>query len=116
MISACETGDTGDLRKETAPGMEFLCGAVDGHIHACAHLNPRSVTVFEAAKAARTAGMAAIGDGAMAGSVLLPPGLGRRSVGRFPTGPEASPLAAAAPPLLGCVLPPPNPPWTEAFP
>lgn len=43
------------------PGMELLKGAVDSHVHACPHLNARSVTVFEAAREAAAAGMRAIG-------------------------------------------------------
>src|SRR5690606_34771087 len=43
------------------PGMELLEGAVDNHVHACPHLNARSVTVFEAARQAAAAGMRALG-------------------------------------------------------
>jgi hypothetical protein len=43
------------------PGMDLLKGAVDNHVHACPHLNARSVTVFEAARQAAAAGMRAIG-------------------------------------------------------
>ena len=43
------------------PGSELLVGAVDGHIHACPHLNGRSVTVFVAVRNAAAAGMRAIG-------------------------------------------------------
>lgn len=43
------------------PGMHYLQGAVDCHIHACPHLNGRSVTVFEAVRQAAAAGMRAIG-------------------------------------------------------
>jgi Family of unknown function (DUF6282) len=43
------------------PGADLLHGAVDGHIHACPHLNGRSVTVFDAVRHAATAGMRAIG-------------------------------------------------------
>lgn len=43
------------------PGMQYLKGAVDCHIHACPHLNGRSVTVFEAVRQAADAGMRAIG-------------------------------------------------------
>jgi len=43
------------------PGMDLLEGAVDNHVHACPHLNARSVTVFEAARQAAAAGMRAIG-------------------------------------------------------
>ncbi len=45
----------------TAPGMQYLAGAVDCHIHACPHLNGRSVTVFEAVRQAAASGMRAIG-------------------------------------------------------
>ena len=43
------------------PGMHYLAGAVDCHVHACPHLNGRSVTVFEAVRQAAAAGMRAIG-------------------------------------------------------
>ena len=43
------------------PGMAYLSGAVDCHVHACPHLNGRSVTVFEAVRQAAAAGMRAIG-------------------------------------------------------
>ncbi|HET9414962.1 MAG TPA: DUF6282 family protein [Pseudolabrys sp.] len=43
------------------PGAELLRGAVDNHVHACPHLNARSVDVFEAVRDAANAGMRAIG-------------------------------------------------------
>jgi hypothetical protein len=43
------------------PGMALLKGAVDNHVHACPHLNARSVTVFEAARQAAAADMRGIG-------------------------------------------------------
>jgi hypothetical protein len=43
------------------PGMELVEGAVDNHVHACPHLNARTVTVFGAAHQAAAAGMRAIG-------------------------------------------------------
>lgn len=43
------------------PGSELLIGAIDGHIHACPHLNGRSVSVFDAVRNAAAAGMRAIG-------------------------------------------------------
>jgi len=43
------------------PGMQYLVGAIDCHIHAPPHLNGRSVTVFEAVRQAAAAGMRAIG-------------------------------------------------------
>lgn len=42
-------------------GMHYLSGAIDCHIHACPHLNGRSVDVFEATREAAAAGMRAIG-------------------------------------------------------
>jgi Family of unknown function (DUF6282) len=42
-------------------GTDLLVGAIDGHIHACPHLNGRSVTVFDAVRNAAAAGMHAIG-------------------------------------------------------
>jgi hypothetical protein len=43
------------------PGADLLKGAVDGHIHACPHINGRSVSVFDAVRNAAAAGMRAIG-------------------------------------------------------
>ena len=43
------------------PGMELLAGAVDSHVHCCPHINRRTVTVFEAVRAAASAGLAGIG-------------------------------------------------------
>src|SRR6056297_869431 len=50
--------DAAPLRR---PGADLLIGAVDNHIHACPHLNGRSLDVFEAVTEAAAAGMAAIG-------------------------------------------------------
>jgi len=43
------------------PGMNLLVGAVDCHVHACPHINARSVDVFQAVRAAAAAGMRSIG-------------------------------------------------------
>ncbi len=43
------------------PGFELLAGAVDSHVHACPHLNGRTVTVFEAVRQAAAAGMRGLG-------------------------------------------------------
>jgi hypothetical protein len=43
------------------PGSQYVTGAIDCHIHACPHLNGRSVNVFEAVRQAAAAGMKAIG-------------------------------------------------------
>lgn len=43
------------------PGMELLKGAVDSHVHCCPHINRRTVTVFEAVRAAAAAGLRGIG-------------------------------------------------------
>ena len=48
-----------DIR--SLPGSDLLSGAVDCHVHACPHLNRRSVDVFQAVKAATDAGMYGIG-------------------------------------------------------
>lgn len=40
---------------------ELLIGAIDGHVHACAHMNARSLTAIDAARQAKAAGMRAIG-------------------------------------------------------
>jgi len=52
----------GAVRAASArPGAHLLIGAIDGHVHACPHLNGRSVDVFEAVEQAAAAGMRAIG-------------------------------------------------------
>lgn len=43
------------------PGAHLLIGAIDGHVHACAHRNARSVDVLDAVEQAAAAGMRAIG-------------------------------------------------------
>lgn len=43
------------------PGAAFLKGAVDCHVHACPHLNGRSVDVFQAVREAAAHGMSGIG-------------------------------------------------------
>jgi len=43
------------------PGMEHLAGAVDCHVHACPHINARSVDVLEATRDAAAAGLRGIG-------------------------------------------------------
>lgn len=43
------------------PGAYLLVGAIDGHVHACPHLNARSVDVFDAVEQAAAAGMRGIG-------------------------------------------------------
>ena len=43
------------------PGADLLVGAIDGHVHACPHLNARSVDLFEAVEQAAAAGMRGIG-------------------------------------------------------
>ncbi len=44
-----------------APGLDLLQGAVDGHVHACPHINARRLDVFEAVREAAAAGMAGLG-------------------------------------------------------
>jgi hypothetical protein len=43
------------------PGAHLLKGAMDNHVHACPHLNARSLDVFQAVAEAAEAGMSAIG-------------------------------------------------------
>ena len=43
------------------PGAELLTGAVDCHVHACPHLNGRSLDVLQAVEEAAGAGMRGIG-------------------------------------------------------
>jgi Family of unknown function (DUF6282) len=42
-------------------GSELLQGAVDCHVHACPHINPRSVNVLDATRQAAAAGMKGLG-------------------------------------------------------
>lgn len=44
-----------------APGEDWLVGAIDGHVHACPHINGRRLDVLQAVRQAASAGMAAIG-------------------------------------------------------
>lgn len=46
---------------ESRPGADLLRGAVDGHVHACPHINARCLDVFQAVRQAAAAGMRAIG-------------------------------------------------------
>lgn len=41
--------------------LSLLRGAVDGHVHACPHLNARSVSVFDAVRQAAAVGMVGLG-------------------------------------------------------
>ncbi|WP_046866776.1 DUF6282 family protein [Microvirga massiliensis] len=43
------------------PGADLLAGAVDGHVHACPHINSRSLDVFEAVRQAAHAGLSGLG-------------------------------------------------------
>jgi hypothetical protein len=43
------------------PGANLLAGAVDGHVHACPHINGRSLDVFDAVREAAAAGLAGLG-------------------------------------------------------
>lgn len=43
------------------PGLERLRGAVDGHVHAAPHINPRRLDVLDAVREAGAAGMAGLG-------------------------------------------------------
>lgn len=43
------------------PGASWLVGAVDGHVHACPHINDRCLDVFQAVRDAADAGMRSIG-------------------------------------------------------
>lgn len=49
------------MKRSSPPGSELLHGAVDCHVHACPHINGRSVTVFEAVRQAAAAGMRGLG-------------------------------------------------------
>ena len=41
--------------------MEFLRGAIDSHVHCCPHINQRSITLFDAVRAAARAGLRGLG-------------------------------------------------------
>lgn len=43
------------------PGMDLLRGAVDSHVHCCPHINQRTVTLFDAVRAAARAGLSGLG-------------------------------------------------------
>ncbi|GGK50964.1 DUF6282 family protein [Salinarimonas ramus] len=43
------------------PGLELLRGAVDSHVHCAPHINQRTVTVFEAVRAAARHGLSGLG-------------------------------------------------------
>jgi len=43
------------------PGMEFLQGAIDSHVHCCPHINLRTVTLFDAVRQAAHAGLRGLG-------------------------------------------------------
>lgn len=43
------------------PGMEFLRGAIDSHVHCCPHINLRTVTLFDAVRQAAHVGLRSIG-------------------------------------------------------
>ena len=45
----------------SSPGSDLLRGAIDCHVHACPHINDRSIDVFDAVRDAAAAGMRAIG-------------------------------------------------------
>ncbi|MEE9590845.1 MAG: DUF6282 family protein [Hyphomicrobiaceae bacterium] len=44
-----------------SPGIELLHGAVDCHVHACPHINGRSLTVLDAVRSAAEASMSGLG-------------------------------------------------------
>lgn len=49
------------LRPPAVPGMELLVGAVDSHVHCAPHINQRTVTLFDAVRAAAAVGLAGLG-------------------------------------------------------
>ena len=59
--SARSCGTEAAPSRRARPGAEWLVGAVDNHVHACPHINARSLDVFDAVRDAAEAGMAAIG-------------------------------------------------------
>ncbi len=58
------TSDTPAIRRDGAalmPGADLLAGAVDCHVHACPHINARSLDVFDAVEQAAAAGLVGLG-------------------------------------------------------
>ncbi|TKT74413.1 DUF6282 family protein [Aquamicrobium sp. LC103] len=53
--------ETVDREIAIVPGMELLVGAVDSHVHCCPHINQRTVTLFDAVRAASRAGLSGLG-------------------------------------------------------
>lgn len=49
------------LDRAALPGADLLVGAMDNHVHACPHINARSIDVLQAVDMAAKAGMKAIG-------------------------------------------------------
>jgi len=60
-VTLSEKSYATELSALTLPGADLLVGAVDGHVHACPHINHRSIDVFQAVQQAALAGMRAIG-------------------------------------------------------
>lgn len=52
---------SGGVDTPAVPGMDLLAGAVDSHVHCCPHINQRTVTLFDAVRAAHRAGLAGLG-------------------------------------------------------
>lgn len=61
MTSSARSCDIEGPAPIAMPGADLLRGAVDNHVHACPHINGRSIDVFQAVQQAAHAGMRAIG-------------------------------------------------------
>lgn len=59
-MTATHTDDAGS-RAPGAPGLDLLAGAVDSHVHCAPHINQRTVTVFDAVRAAAAHGLSGLG-------------------------------------------------------
>lgn len=61
MISSEKSFAIDTLPPPAMPGADLLVGAVDNHVHACPHINGRSLDVLQAVQQAASAGMRGIG-------------------------------------------------------
>ena len=61
MIMNAEGGFSANGTLGCVPGMELLRGAVDCHVHCCPHINSRTMTLFDAVRAASAAGIRGLG-------------------------------------------------------
>lgn len=53
--------DRENFRARPISGTDLLVGAVDSHVHCCPHINTRTITLFDAVRAASDAGLRGMG-------------------------------------------------------